>query len=312
MDSNARGTKRCKTSITIPLAGAQASNSTDDEPDEQIARISVVQKRLLCAACSKTFVRTSHLRRHVRLTKDESHRALWQVLNGKTCPKCRLSCKTSAGLKNHKKGPLCKPRTFKNASIPQEEFIEFKLEKVIWEDDRLDVQDRGSEEAQQSFASNSNGVHGETEGKTLCATAHSWEGQGQSLLANTIPWATGDWSGTTYLHLLKEQDDFTTTSINPLVIDHWDNAAYQSTTANTIPWPTREWVSETYSRSPEERHEFTTANTVPWSTKDWDNAVYQSITAATIPWPRKDWDFEADVYLLEEQNLDNAAITFPL
>lgn len=77
-------------------------------------------------------------------------------------------------------------------------------------------------------------------------------------------------------------------------------------------WPTRDWVSETYSRSPEERYEFTTANTVPWSTKDWDNAVYQSITAATIPWPRKDWDFKADVYLLEEQNLDNAAITFPL
>ncbi len=196
MDSNARGTKRCKTSITISLADAQASNSSDDEPDEQIARISVVQKRLLCAACSKTFVRTSHLRRHVRLTKDESHQALWQVLNGKTCPICRLSYKTSAGLKIHKKGPLCKSRTFKNASIPQQEFIEFKLEKVIWEDDRLDVQDRRSEEAQQSFASNSNDVHEETEGKTLCATAHSWEGQGQSLLANTIPWATGDWSGT--------------------------------------------------------------------------------------------------------------------
>jgi len=102
------------------------------------------------------------------------------------CPKCRHPFTTSAGLKNHKNESLCKSRTFKNAFIPQEEFIESKLKKVIWENDRLNVQDRGSEEAQQSFASNSNDIQGETEGKTLCATAHSWEGQGQSLLANTI------------------------------------------------------------------------------------------------------------------------------
>ena len=298
--------------MAISLAGAKASNSIDDESDEQIARISVVQKRLPCPACSKTFARTNHLRRHARLIKDEHHRALWLVLNRKRCPKCRQLFTTSAGLKNHKNGSLCKPRTFKNAFIPQEEFIESKLEKVIWKDDRLNVQDRGSEEAQQSFASNSNGIQGETEGRDLCATAHSWEEEGQSLLANTIPWATGGWNDATYLHPLEEQDEFPITSIIPLVTDDWDNAVYQSTIANTIPWSTRDWVSEIYSRSPEERHEFTTANTVPWSTKDWDNAVYQSITAATIPWPRKDWDFEANVYLLEEQKLDNADITFPL
>ncbi len=312
MDSNSRGSKRRETSMTISLASAQASNFTDDEPDEQIARISVVQKRLQCSACSKTFVRTNHLRRHARLTKDEFHRALWLVLNRKRCPKCRQLFTTSADLKNHKKRSLCSLRTFKNAFIPQEEFIESKLKKVIWKNDRLNVQDRKSEEAQQSFASNSNCIQEKTKGKTLCATAHSWEGQGQSLLANTISWATENWSDTTYLHLLKEQDYFTTTSINSLVIDHWDNATYSFTTANTIPWPTRDWVSETYSRSSEERYEFTTANTVPWSTKDWNNAMYQFITAATISWPRKDWDFKADVYLLEEQNLNNVVITFPL
>jgi len=76
MNSNARGSKRRKTSMIISLASAQTSNFTDDEPDEQIARISVVQKRLSCSACSKTFVRMNHLRRHARLIKDESHRAL--------------------------------------------------------------------------------------------------------------------------------------------------------------------------------------------------------------------------------------------
>ena len=303
MDSNAREIKRRKTSRTFSLARAPNSVSTDDESDEQIACVSVVEKRFQCSACNKSFKRMNHLRRHARDTEDEPHQTLWSVLNRSQCLDCREHFKNSAGLKKHKRVP-CRLRA-------QIEFVESKLGEVAWEEDSLEVQDRGSEEAQQSFASNGSGIQGKTEGNNLCTTAHSWEGQGQTLLANTIPWATGVWNDATYLHPLKEQDDFATTSTIPLVTNDWDNPVYQSTTANTIPWPTRDWVSETYSRSPEERLEVTTANTVPWSTKDWNNAVYQSTTAATIPWSMKDWDFEADVYLLEEQNLDNAAHHFP-
>ncbi len=190
MNSNARESKHHEMSMTILLASAQTSNFTDDESDEQIARISVVQKQLLCSACSKTFVRMNHLRRHAQLIKDELHQAFWLVLNRKMCSKCRHSFTTSVDLKNHKNESLCKSRTFKNAFILQEEFIESKLKKVIWENDHLNVQDREFEKAQQSFASNSNDIQEKTKDKTLCATAHSWKKQDQSLLANTISWAT--------------------------------------------------------------------------------------------------------------------------
>ena len=303
MDSNARESKRRKTSRTFSLAGAPDSASTHDESDEQIVCIPVVQQRFPCSACNKSFMRINHLRRHAREAEDETHQTFWSLLNRSQCLDCRGHFKNSAGLKKHKRVP-CKLRA-------QIEFVESKPGKVAWEEDSPDDHDRGSKGAQQSFASNGSDIQGETEGKDLCATARSWEEQGQHLLANTIPWATGGWNDATYLHPLEEQDEFPTTSIIPLIREDWDNAVYQSIAANTIPWPPRDWVSGTYSRSPEERHEFTTANTVPWSTKDWDNAVYQSTSAATIPWPMKDWEFEAYVYLLEEQNLDNAANHFP-
>ncbi len=204
MNSNARESKRHETSMTISLANAQTLNFTDDESDEQIARISVVQKQLSCSACSKTFARSNHFRRHAQCIKDESYRAFWLVLNQKRCLKCWHLFTTSVDLKHHKKKSLCKSRTFKNVFISQEEFIESKLKKVIWENDHLNVQDCKSEKAQQSFALNSNDIQEKTKGKTLCATAHSWKKQDQSLLANTISWATRNWSDTTYLHLLKK------------------------------------------------------------------------------------------------------------
>ena len=311
MNCNAKESKRHTKSKTFSLAGVPYSTSTKDGPDEQITRIPVIQQRIPCPACPKTFKRTNHLRRHVREMKDDSHRAFWLVLNGTQCLKCREHFKSSAGLKKHKRFP-CKSRTFINTSVSQGEFVGYYLGKIAWEEDSRDDQDRGPEGAQQSFASNDKMIQEKTEKKNCCPIEYPRGEYGQPTIANTIPWTIEGWNDATYLHSSNEQDGFATVNPVSLTTEDWDNAVYHYSTATTVPWPTRNWGIETHSRTSEERQQFAAADTIPWPRIDWDDAIYQSTTANMIPWSMKDLELEAYLCIVKEQNLDSAAHHLPI
>ena len=150
---------------------------------------------------------------------------------------------------------------FINISASQGELVEPKRVNVTWEEDSLDDQNKELKGARQPFASNNKAIQGEMEGKSGCATAHSLQGQEQTMFVNTIPWATEVWNGATYLHPLKGQAEFMTTT--PLTIEDWDSTEYQSTTANTVPWATKDWEYEVYLSLLKEQAQYMMATTIP-------------------------------------------------
>jgi len=73
--------------------------------------VSIVERRILCEMCPRTFKQSQHLQRHVRNQKDVFYRNYYLTLNSKSCKHCDETFTKKDSLAQHNKAS-CERKKF--------------------------------------------------------------------------------------------------------------------------------------------------------------------------------------------------------